>query len=951
MHPTAARRLGLLVLVALVVAAAWSFLPWPGDPAAPDRAMPTAHPSSDATAPGIAAAAAANPTTTAPGPEREAVATDRIAGAPPTRANARLVDAAGQPVAGQPVQLLVGADTSRNDARVRLLGSDRTSWSPGELATSGDDGAFVLNVPRGVAARVVPVGGDWVFRQGPVELAPQLADTVLGDIVVQRACVIAGVVRDLRGAPCRGVAVLCGADGRSFDEGRAARVETGDDGTFRFASLANGSYRLLCRSPQFVPQSRTLDLLPEQQLLDVAFALAAGGSIAGRVVDDTGAPVADAEVRAQPVPATGSPARVRSAADGTFVLGGLVDGAFDLTVRAKGHRGDKAIQADVGARDVTLRLVRAAAIAGVVVDRAGTPVPGSRVRAVPASQTVEQDRARILFNPGVVTGADGRFAVNDLAGGDYRVIASGPHLEATVSPVHAEAGKPVDLTIPVQRGGLVRVAVQAPDGACVAGARVRVAEQSVPDQDRPMVLIGASDFDPDLLTLGQRVSRTTTDAQGVALVPGLEAGSYRVGVAADAGVQEQPALVTVPAGEEVAVTVKLTPGGFVQVEVADARGTALPKKRVEIEGPLDAAKVVHRGGDTGVDGTMRLGPLAPGRYDAAIGKPVDTDAFGGGVLVMSGGGPSLASTRVWFTARAGETVSVRLVLPDLATLRGTLRDRLGPIANGNVQLGAAEPDRSAGARFGLDGSTRSVRTRPDGTFTIPDLEPGSYRVRYGKAKQELLAECAVTVGTSDVPLDLLVQCGTLRITARSASEQKPLAGARATLRRAADNQPTADPAILDYAFPQSPTAEATADAAGVVSFGDVPFGSYVIEVQAPAHRTTRSPVVGLDAATADAGVVELQASGRIAGTFVDATGAAPTQAYAEYRKVDAKDFQPGFAGRGKFEIDGLEPGNYVLRARRLGGAPGAGMLPPGPEATVHVRAGAVTAVDLRLPDA
>ena len=892
------------------------------------------------------------------GSERVAVTTVKRAEeptvqAPTVRATGRLVDAQSRPVAGQEVELQVGADHAPADPRVRFLGEDRTKYQAREQVTSAADGTFVLHLPTGVLARIVPGGEEVVFQKGPLDLDPRLADAPLGDLVVQQACVLAGAVRDLRGALCPGVTVLCGTESNNFDESRASRQETGDDGRFRFAGLANGSFRLLCRSPQFAQQSRTLELLPEQRLLDVAFALDAGGAIAGIVVDDAGAPVAEAEVRATPAKGGGSAARGKSAADGSFVVGGLTGTSYTLLASAKGYRRDKAnaVATSPGARDVSVRLSRAASIAGIVVDDAGAPVQGSRVRAVPASQTVEQDRQQILFNPGMLTGADGRFAFNDLGGGDYRVVASGPHLE-TVTPVRAPAGQPVlDLRIPVQRGGVVRITVLSPDNAPVAGARVRIAEQSVPDHDRPMVLIGASDFDPEDLYLGQRVARVTSDERGVALVAGLLPATYGVRVAADAGVQEQPMLFTLPVGEEGAVTVRLARAGFAMVEVTDARGNRLPRKRVELEGPLGATKPIQSGGDTGSDGTVRLGPFAAGRYTAAIGKAVDTDAFGGGVLVMSGGGPSLLSTRVEFSVRKGETVDVRLVRPDLATLCGTLRDDRGPIANGRVQVGSADPDRQAGMRYGLDGSTRSVRTRPDGTFTIVELEPGSYRVRYGKPKQELLAEQTVMLvpGADGAPLDLLVQCGTLRVTVRSAHDQKLLAGAQAKLRRVGDGEPAKDLGIPDYAFPRTLTADVTTDAQGIAEFADVPFGRYVVEVAAARHQKASSAPVAVDTGTADVGIIELQRAGRIIGTLVDASGAEAGGGYAEYRSVSAKDFQPGDGGRGKFEIDGLESGDYVLRARRFGNSGQTNQGTPGPEITVHVEAGATATVSLRLP--
>jgi hypothetical protein len=942
MTPTA--RSGLLLVVAIAVATGVALL-LRGDPSTTPGGTPGSGAARD-----VGAAVADMPKDStaadAAAQERIAVATDKPAEVPSVRATGRLVDRVGRPVAGQELALQVNADPTMNDARVRLLGQERTAWQPHSVAVSAADGTFVLPLPVGALARLQPTGDECVFRQGPLEVEPLTVDAALGDIVVQPACVLAGVLRDLLGAPCRSVTVLCGADSRWFDENRASKLDTGDDGRFRFGGLANGSYKLLLRSPQYAAQTRTFELEPEQRLLDLVFTLDPGGTITGHVVDDAGAPVADVEVRANATRGNDPPSKSKSAADGSFTLGGLTGTAYNLSARGKGYRGDKSELAGVspGARAVTVTLPRAAAIAGIVVDGSGAPVPGSRVRAVPASQPVEQDKQGWIFDPGTATGADGRFTLADLRGGTYRVLANGPHLDAAVSPVNAGPGSPVtDLQIKVQRGGGARIAVRDPDGRPVAHARVRVVDATAQDQ-RAMVLIGGGgNFDPDDFA-PQRVARAETDAAGVAVVAGLQPGSYKAQVASAEFVQERPAQFQIAGAGEVNVDVALVTGGFALIEVVDGRGAHLPKKTVEVEGPLGAGKPQQTGGDSGSDGTVRLGPFLAGRYGAALGRNVSTDAFGGGVLVMSGGGPTHASSRVEFSVVAGETTKVKLQRPELLTLRGTLSDGRGPVANGRVQVGAETPNRSGDVQHGLDGSTRSARTRPDGSFSIADLEPGSYRVRFGKAKQELLAErAAVFASGGDVQLDLLLQCGNLRVTARGKKE--PLAGAQATLRRADDDKAPKDRGIRDYAFPMAPTADLAIDAQGVAEFTDVPFGRYVVEVRATHCITGHSAVVSLDGASADAGTVELLPAGRITGRFIDPTGGSQ-YAYVEYRAATATEFSSSNGARDKFEVDGLAAGDYVLRARAMTNS---GPSAPGPEVAVHLGDGDVATADLRLP--
>jgi hypothetical protein len=950
MTPTAALRSGVLVFVVAAILLG-AFLLLRGEPTmAPGDAFKDKESSAvnAADASGSAADRRDDSKT-----ERVALADAKVAEAPMVRATGRLIDARGGPVAEQGLQLEVPAeppkDKEKDKDRERQQPNNRPKWQTASETVSEADGTFALSLPVGTLARLTTAGEQRVFRRGVIAIEPRTVDLDLGELVVQQACEIAGVARDQHGAACQGVTVLCNPETRWPDDSRATKVETGADGSFRFAGLANGPWRLQCRSPRHVQQQRSVELQPEQRLLDVVFVLDDGGAISGRVVDDAAAPVAEAEVMAWPTQNEGM-VRIKTAADGTFTLGGLTAPAYNIIVRCKNHRSDNnPTPANAGDHDLTLILPRAAVIAGTVVDEAGQPVVGSRVQAVRASQPVDEDKQWLAWNRGEPTDAEGHFALQDLGTGDYRLLARGPHLDASSPTLHAQTGQPLEtVRFVVQRGGVARITVRDPTGAPVAHARLRIADPETKDIGTAALLAATTSWEVQQYDARHRIVRTETDDAGVAVIGGLQPVTYKVQVAQKELVQPQSATFQVPEHGDVALTIELVAGGFAAVEVAGADGVKLPKRRILIEGPLAQTEPQQQRVETGSDGTVRVGPLVTGRYAAMLGRHKKADALSDVTSWLDQqDGPPLLRSRVEFSVAAGATTAVVLHRPESITLHGTLSDARGPLANGTVQLGAASPDRALGERYGFDGSLRSARSNPDGSFTLTEIEPGDYRIRFGKSKQQLLAERQVTLaGGADAQLDLFVQCGNVRVAVRNAGDHEPIAEAQATLQRAEDVRAPGAADVADFAFQEVLSHELTTDARGVCEFTEVPFGRYVVAVSAAHHSSGKSAVITLGSAVADAGAVELTAAARITGALLDPLAAEPRPwSCVEYRRSDEKEFTQTW-GQNRYETGNLTAGDYLLRVRRIGNN---GFADPGPERPVHVGDGEVVTVDLRVP--
>ncbi|MFQ5845811.1 MAG: carboxypeptidase-like regulatory domain-containing protein, partial [Planctomycetota bacterium] len=170
--------------------------------------------------------------------------------------------------------------------------------------------------------------------------------------------VVAGTVVDEAGTPVPGVGVRLGAaeaaspDGAVGMVGRPRSAQTDEEGRFRIRGLAGERYRVHVASSDWVAAET-----PEVSVgdLDVRIVVHKGLSIAGTVLDAGGRPVPQAVVQAESA-STGKTGYAVSGEDGTFEIGGLVEGTYRLYVHQEGRRHDGPGGVGAGATGVTVQL-------------------------------------------------------------------------------------------------------------------------------------------------------------------------------------------------------------------------------------------------------------------------------------------------------------------------------------------------------------------------------------------------------------------------------------------------------------------------------------------------------------------------------------------------------------------------------------------------------------------
>lgn len=635
----------------------------------------------------------------------------------------RVVDPAGQPVAGATVIASAGSGMMWGGSRNR------------REATSAADGAFRI---EGIAAGDIKVTSELEeWRDGAAEesVEVQQASTRTGVVVnMERGAVIAGRVLFPDGKPAPDAEVRLE---QPRDGGENARrrgpwgggpsgperqtVTTDEQGRFRFTALRSAEGRLAA-SREIEEAGTFACILGGVTPMEfgkeepVTLRLAATLSVSGLVTDDTGQPVTEFEVRAaregysSNVGAGDGVRQTFESEDGTFELGGAGEGDWRLSIRAEGYDSPddqtlSVVLPQTGA-PLAFRLVRLGTVKGIVLDPNGAPVAGARVK---------RSDARRGFggwggDQGVETDETGAFELPELVAGTQSLVASAADwANSEVSTIEVPAGGEMEgVTLALRRGGRITGVVNDATGAPWQGRRVTFASGG-----GPIAMFGGEET-------------TTTDSSGSFTFEHVTPGKWTVNASPGeeemfesfrGGNQEQAFFDLM--GQNLSEEVEVTDGEEVYVQLG-----AEPREPVILSGEiLRAGERVEGGtitfaregadlfaglerGTVEEDGTYRVELDRPGAYVVSVERGPRRNQFL--VDITSPG-----EMRRDFELPEGG-VSGRVTAPEggaAAGVRVTAEPRVG----------------YSFARF----DPRNATTGEDGRYEILDLDPGTYTLRFG----------------------------------------------------------------------------------------------------------------------------------------------------------------------------------------------------------------------------
>src|SRR5690606_8311034 len=124
------------------------------------------------------------------------------------------------------------------------------------------------------------------------------------------------------------------------------------------------------------------------------------------------------------------------------------------------------------------------------------------------------------------------------------------------------------------------------------------------------------------------------------------------------------------------------------------------------------------------------------------------------------------------------TTDVRLVRPQLATLRGTVSDAQGRVAGAKIRVA-----ENSGPALPFGGGATAT-TAADGTFSISDLASGKYVLSYGYGDALAMCEEPLEIAAGQVLVErtLVLRTGAIKLCVRG-EDGEPVAGARVNVDR------------------------------------------------------------------------------------------------------------------------------------------------------------------------
>jgi protocatechuate 3,4-dioxygenase beta subunit len=497
-----------------------------------------------------------------------------------------------------------------------------------------------------------------------------------------------------------------------------AAAAAGPDGRFRLRLPAGGDVQARAAAPGYLTRTTEVPGGTAPWRIGLERAL----ELAGLVVDGAGRGIAGARVTARESERAAVPRpAVSSGPDGGFHLPGLAAGArYRLDAAAAGFAPASTTLASVprpaaGKRAPPVRLVlgKGGAIAGVVVDGAGQPLPGVAVTLMDSdSAVVWRALAGREGSRETLSDRHGAFEIVNLSPGRYALIAHGPAFAATARwglDLIAGTGPPLDAgRLVMEPAGTIEGVVTDRRGAPLPDADVMVFPSPRGD---PVLERTGADYELD----------ARSDREGRFRVAELRRGeAFDLYVSASGHLPARVRDVRSPTAEP--LRVELSDGCRLRGRVLDnqrqpvfaARIGAADQGREAPPSDLPGMGLLGEGPGTATDvrGEFSLPGIAAGRVD----------------LTVTAQGYEPARVQGLELAVEREAAPIEVVLERGSSVAGQVRDAAGHPIAGALVVAMPDFDLASFLRRDRSSSQPHCQSAADGRYRLEGLEPGKVQV-------------------------------------------------------------------------------------------------------------------------------------------------------------------------------------------------------------------------------
>jgi protocatechuate 3,4-dioxygenase beta subunit len=811
----------------------------------------------------------------------------------------RVLGTDGAPLAGAVVLLVPDGRTLGARERPVVRGSRIHSALPEDsvVAFTGADGRFTLTgeivrrKPGEPSDAGLPTQPVLVARaDGFADFAHACFDLPCGpydagDLQLVPGATVEGRVVDERGWPVAGARVAADADSQHEPQCpidvaswlHAAVAD--DDGRFVLPGLPAGSISLQLSAAGRAP----LELEPFKVSAGAVtdrgeILLAAGGLLAGTVVDPQGAPVPGARVtavsvmlgaRGQPneieqvlaqLRDSGESAVVTSDAEGRFELGGLIGGNVSLLAARDGFEPALVHELAPGRRDVVLPLDALAVLDVLVVDRASrTPLAGTLEARRPMATwtgTVEI--------PGLATwplpDQRGVWRVEGAGATGTEISFAAPGYARTVQRSPAVAPGAHQLwSLEVERGVDLHGVVRDGNG-------------------RPLVDAGLTLLRKPRKQAQPTGDRVRSDENGHFTFRNVAAGTYIVRGDACGCVQDDSDDIHVVPGEvpdELALV--LQPSGAIEGWLLGADGRPLGGGTVQAQTPSPEGPPIKRTARSDTSGRFALRDLLPGTWELSAEPGAQAQA------IVEPGGVAQVQLR---TARPG-------------MLHGSV-----------LAFGQGVPGTEV--RATSERLMRRTVTDERGRYELA-LESGEWHLRATAADGGWVEAGAAVAAGEQRTVDLILPEGRLDVVVLS-TDGTPVAGTALDLEWVSSGVESPE----NVAWESVPCQMAT-DAQGHAAFGHLPEANYRVRAHGDAWLDNDPVAVRVAREPVPLEII-LQPAAQLHGRVVTASGLPVPDhtAVLIFRAAARPMLETGDTvrgGDGHFSIGRLPSGRYVVAVR------------------------------------